>query len=62
MSNSQGLYRMNSDMEIRKMPITVRLRLSSMLDINNSWKIVMGAIPKLNGDVETKKFSSEHVG
>jgi hypothetical protein len=44
------------------MPITVRLRLSSMLDINNSWKIVMGAIPKLNGDVETKKFSSEHVG
>ncbi|XP_046649900.1 interleukin-1 receptor-associated kinase 4-like isoform X1 [Daphnia pulicaria] len=53
---------MNSDMEIRKMPITVRLRLSSMLDINNSWKIVMGAIPKLNGDVETKKFSSEHVG
>jgi hypothetical protein len=53
---------MNSGMEIRKMPITVRLRLSSMLDINNSWKIVMGAIPKLSGNEEIKKFTSEHVG
>jgi hypothetical protein len=53
---------MNSATEIRNMPITVRLRLSSMLDVNNSWKNVMGAIPKLNGNVETKKYSSEHVG
>lgn len=52
---------MNPELEIRKMPIQARSRLSSMLDVNNSWKILMGAIPKSAENGETKKYSSEDV-
>ena len=45
------------------MPITARLQVSSMLEVNSSWKILMGAIPKVLGgsENETRKYSSEHV-
>lgn len=52
---------MNPGLEIRKLSIGARLELSSMLEVNNSWKLLMGAIPKSTGHVETQKYSSEDV-
>lgn len=52
---------MNSDVEIRKLPFSVRLKLSSMLEINDAWKVLMAVIPQENDSERTRKYNAEHV-
>jgi len=52
---------MNETVEIRKLPISVRIRLSQMLDVNGAWKLLMGVIPSTNSDGDSKKYSSQQV-
>ena len=47
-----------SSSEIRKIPIGILTRLSSMMETNNAWKILMGIIPDAEGSL---KYTSEHV-
>ena len=50
-----------SDTEIRKLPITIRQRLASMLDVGDSWKTLMGTIPANQHADEPKKYSHEQI-
>lgn len=52
---------MNENLEIRKLPISARMRLSQMLDINEAWKLLMGVIPSTNSNEDSRKYSSQQV-
>ena len=56
---------MDSKLEIRKLSISVRSKLASILEVNDAWKILMGSIPQSNfgpaDSVRRKKYSAEHV-
>ena len=43
--------------EIRKIPIGILTRLSSMLETNDAWKVLMGII---GSDQSILKYTSEH--
>lgn len=40
-----------SSSEIRRIPIGILTRLSSILETNNAWKVLMGVIPDFPGSV-----------
>jgi len=57
---------MDPKQEIRILPISVRSKLSSILEVNDAWKLLMGIIPsQINANVSfdqaKMKYCSEQV-
>ena len=52
---------MNQNTEIRKLSPTCRNQLALILDVNSSWKHLMGIIPLNIGSEEPKKYSSHDI-
>ena len=57
---------MDPKQEIRILPISVRSKLSSILEVNDAWKLLMGIIPSQintnsSSDQPKMKYCSEQV-